>query len=79
MARPSQPWGGGLPTGQPGPEGDLASTNRALTQDPGDGSQWPRDMASMALLSQDAMFQRLETVGRPCGCGRGGHGVRNLV
>lgn len=27
-----------------------------MTQDPWDPSQWPRDMASMALLSQDMMF-----------------------
>ena len=30
-----------------------------MTQDPRDPSQWPRDMASMVLLSQDVMFWSL--------------------
>lgn len=30
-----------------------------MTQDPRDPSQWPRDMASMALLSQGVMFWSL--------------------
>ena len=30
-----------------------------MTQDPRDPSQWSRDMASMALLSQDVMFWSL--------------------
>lgn len=36
----------------------LPST-RHMTQDPGDASQWPWDMASMVLLSQDVMFRSL--------------------
>lgn len=49
-----------------------------MTQDPRDPSQWPRDMASMALLSQDVMFWSLWKLrwvwGAPirlCGVGNG--------
>lgn len=57
------------------PEGDSSSTNRA--HDSGHSGLLPvaKDMASMALLSQDMMFWSLETVAgeacpmRPCGVG----------
>ena len=49
-----------------------------MTQDPRDPSQWPQDMASMALLSQDVMFWSLWKLrrvwGAPirlCGVGNG--------